>query len=117
MPHPCMSLHHQDVTMTDRVEDLSFDVDLEAEALSHFNRAKIRKLEREIDHLTAILDVDEQSKKCEIFSAHLEGDFCEYFLPRNKRELVIGRGDEAEFKIVFHIPRKLIVNKFDFFCL
>ena len=104
MPHPCMSLHHQDVTLTERVDDWSLEVDLEAESLSNWNRVKIRKLEREIEHLSELLDLgcesDGDRGDC---CAHLEGEFVEYFVPRAKRETAIGRGEDVDVDLTSEI--------------
>jgi len=93
MPHPSMSLHHQDVTLTERLDDLE-QVDLESECLSHSNRVQIRRLEREIDHLTAVWDMEFDPDNTDV--AEIEGDFTRETIPAGRRETLIGRGAEVD---------------------
>ena len=86
-----MSLHHQDVTLSERLEELTSEVDSQSEALSSFNRASIRKLESEIVDLSRGLLVENKPESHK-FCAHLEAEFVEFFIPRDKRLISIGRG-------------------------
>ena len=95
VPHPAMSLHHQDVTLSERLEELTSEVDSQSEALSSFNRALIRKLESEIVDLSRCLEIEDKPESHK-FCAHLEAEFVEFFIPRDKRLISIGRGPVSQ---------------------
>jgi len=98
VPHPAMSLHHQDVTLSERLEELTSEVDSQSEALSSFNRASIRKLESEIVDLSRGLLVENKPESHK-FCAHLEAEFVEFFIPRDKRLISIGRGPDVDLDL------------------
>jgi hypothetical protein len=82
-------------------DGLSLEADLESDAISNWNRIKIRKLELEIENLNSVLESG--SEDSEDFCAHIEGEFTDFKIIVGQKETAIGRGENVDIDLTNEI--------------